>query len=109
MSMRATPTANVPSVAPGTRKGKTNAKRMTKLRVRLNTGQSSANPQTCQAFGSVIARACLAVRLVQFQFGRGLFRSKAKVQTFHIHRKRHGEVDVAFRDFLVEPFGYQRA
>src|SRR5258707_10218200 len=60
MSMRATTAANVPSVAPGTRKGKTNAKRMTKLRVRLNTGQSSATPQTCQAFGSVIARTCLA-------------------------------------------------
>src|SRR5437667_7576786 len=60
MSMRATPTWNVPSVAPGTRKGKTNAKSMTKLRVRLNTGQSSANPQTCQAFGGVIARTRLA-------------------------------------------------
>src|SRR6266516_3378426 len=49
----------------------------------------------------------LAVRLVQFHFGRGLFRSQATVQTLHPRGERHREVHVPFRDFFVKTFGHQ--
>ena len=50
-----------------------------------------------------------SVRLMQFHRLRLLLRPHAEVERLHADRKRHREVDVALRNFLVETFGHQRA
>jgi len=45
---------------------------------------------------------------MQFHRGGFLLGTHANVQRLHGHRKRHGEVDIAFRIALWEPFGHQR-
>ena len=63
MSMRAAPTWNALSLAPKTPKGKANARTTTMQRDRLNTLQSSANHQTCQASAVLFDRGAQPPRL----------------------------------------------